>query len=91
MNIEGLGPAVLRVLCDQGLITGIGDIYRLKDRRAELIGIERMGEKSVENLLNSIENTKKTSCTASFSAWGFGRWARPRQKYWQTISDPWMP
>ena len=42
MNIEGLGPAVLRVLCDQGLITGIGDIYRLKDRRAELIGIERM-------------------------------------------------
>lgn len=59
MNIEGLGPAVLRVLCDQGLITGIGDIYRLKDRRAELIGIERMGEKSVENLLNSIENTKK--------------------------------
>lgn len=59
MNIEGLGPAVLRVLCDRGLITKISDIYRLKDHREELVEIERMGAKSVENLLNSIENTKK--------------------------------
>ncbi|MBS5842090.1 MAG: NAD-dependent DNA ligase LigA [Clostridiales bacterium] len=59
MNIEGLGPAVLRVLCDRGLITKISDIYRLKDHRETLVEIERMGEKSVDNLLNSIENTKK--------------------------------
>ena len=59
MNIEGLGPAALRVFCDQGLITNLSDIYRLKDHREELVAIERLGEKSVENLLNSIENTKK--------------------------------
>lgn len=59
MNIEGLGPAVLRVLCDRGLITKISDIYRLKNHREALVEIERMGEKSVDNLLNSIENTKQ--------------------------------
>ena len=58
MNIEGLGPAVLKVLCDEGLVTKISDIYRLHLHRDELINIERMGEKSVDNLLASIENTK---------------------------------
>ena len=58
MNIEGLGPAVLKVLFDIGLVTDISDIYRLKDHREELINLERMGEKSVDNLLASIENTK---------------------------------
>lgn len=58
MNIEGLGPAVLKVLFDMGLVTDISDIYRLKDHREELVKLERMGEKSVDNLLTSIENTK---------------------------------
>lgn len=59
MNIEGLGPAVLKILTEKGLITRISDIYRLKEHKDELVEIERMGEKSVENLLNSIENTKQ--------------------------------
>lgn len=59
MNIEGLGPAVLRVLCDQNLINTVSDIYRLSDHREELVQMERMGEKSVENLLASIEHSKQ--------------------------------
>jgi len=58
MNIEGLGPALTEMLLEKGFIKGIPDIYRLKDRRAELIGLERMGEKSVDNLLASIERSK---------------------------------
>ncbi|MBR3920215.1 MAG: NAD-dependent DNA ligase LigA [Clostridia bacterium] len=59
MNIEGLGPAVLKVLCDEGMISKISDIYRLHQHREELINLDRMGEKSVDNLLSSIESTKQ--------------------------------
>lgn len=59
MNIEGLGPALLKVLSDNGLVNTISDIYRLQEHRDELVSIERMGEKSVDNLLSSIENSKK--------------------------------
>ena len=55
MNIDGLGPQVLKVLCDEGLISKISDIYRLHQHREKLINLDRMGEKSVDNLLSSIE------------------------------------
>src|SRR5207302_1291303 len=41
-----------------GLIHNVADIYDLKDRRAELVELERMGEKKVENLLQGIEASK---------------------------------
>ncbi|MBR5785929.1 MAG: NAD-dependent DNA ligase LigA [Clostridia bacterium] len=59
MNIDGLGPQVLKVLCDEGLISKISDIYRLHQHREKLINLDRMGEKSVDNLLSSIEKTKQ--------------------------------
>lgn len=58
MNIEGLGPALIEMLLDKGFIRGIPDLYKLRDRRDELIALERMGEKSVDNLLASIEQSK---------------------------------
>ena len=58
MNIEGLGPAVIEMLLDKGFINGIADLYYLYKRRDELVTLERMGEKSVENLLKSIENSR---------------------------------
>ncbi|NLU33097.1 MAG: NAD-dependent DNA ligase LigA [Clostridiaceae bacterium] len=58
MNIEGLGPALIEMLLEKGFIRGIPDLYRLKERRDELIALERMGEKSVDNLLASIEKSK---------------------------------
>ncbi|NLX63737.1 MAG: NAD-dependent DNA ligase LigA [Clostridiaceae bacterium] len=59
MNIEGLGPAIIDMLLEKGFIKGIPDLYTLKDKKEELIALERMGEKSVENLLQSIEKSKE--------------------------------
>jgi len=58
MNIDGLGDALVNQLCDRGLVKNVADIYRLKDRKPELLDLERMGERSVENLLREIEATK---------------------------------
>lgn len=58
MDIEGLGIKAIEQLIDAGLVRSFGDIYRLKDRRAELLELERMGEKSVDNLLEGIEASR---------------------------------
>ncbi len=59
MNIDGLGPQIITMLLDKGFIKDAGDLYLLKDRRDELIQVDRMGEKSVDNLLNAIEKSKE--------------------------------
>lgn len=56
MDIEGLGPAVIDQLVDQGLVRSVADLYRL--RREELVQLERMGEKSAQNLLDGITASK---------------------------------
>ncbi len=61
MEIEGLGSSIVAVLLEQGLIKDFADIYTLKDKRKELISIERFGEKSVDNILNAIEKSKEKS------------------------------
>jgi DNA ligase (NAD+) len=58
MDIEGLGPAIVDILLDKKLILDVADLFYLAERREELIGIERMGEKSVNNLLASIDNSR---------------------------------
>ncbi len=57
MDIEGLGTAVLEQLVNEGLIKKASDIYRLSP--IELVTLERMGEKSVLNLLEAIEKSKE--------------------------------
>ena len=59
MNIEGLGPALIEMLLEKGFIKWIPDLYILKNRQDELINLENMGNKSVDNLLNSIEKSKE--------------------------------
>ncbi|WP_099157694.1 NAD-dependent DNA ligase LigA [Virgibacillus ndiopensis] len=59
MNIDGLGEKVIIQLFQEELIHTIADIYRLK--REELLKLERMGEKSVDNLLKAIETSKANS------------------------------
>ncbi|SNX53011.1 NAD-dependent DNA ligase LigA [Thermoanaerobacterium sp. RBIITD] len=56
MDIDGLGPAVISQLLDNHLIHNIADLYYLKYE--DLIKLERMGDKSVKNLLNAIEVSK---------------------------------
>ena len=58
MNIEGFGPQIMTMMMDKGFIKDAADIYLLKNHRDELVGIERMGEKSVQNLLDAIEASK---------------------------------
>jgi DNA ligase (NAD+) len=57
MDIRGLGPAMVSLLLSAGLIDDASDIYYLK--REDLIPLERMGEKSADNLLKAIENSKQ--------------------------------
>ncbi|WP_018932384.1 NAD-dependent DNA ligase LigA [Gracilibacillus lacisalsi] len=59
MNIDGLGEKVIEQLFHAEYIHTIADLYRLE--REELLKLERMGEKSVENLLTAIENSKQNS------------------------------
>ena len=59
MDIEGLGPAIIDQLVEKKLIKNISDLYFLK--RAGLISLERMAEKSADNLLKAIEESKKKS------------------------------
>ncbi len=54
MDIEGLGIKLIEQLLDLGLLASLGDIYRLKDQRDKLLAMERLGEKSVGNLLEAI-------------------------------------
>jgi DNA ligase (NAD+) len=59
MDIEGLGIKLIEQLIDAGLVKSFADIYRLKDRRDELTNLERMGEKSVDNLLEGIAASRE--------------------------------
>jgi DNA ligase (NAD+) len=61
MDIEGLGTALVEQLVETGLVKDPGDLYFLKDRRSELVSLERMGEKSADNLLKAIEDSKNRS------------------------------
>lgn len=59
MDIEGLGEAVVDKFVDLGFLYSPADIYRLKDKRDKLIGLEGFGEKSIDNLLKAIEKSKE--------------------------------
>lgn len=58
MDIDGLGIKRVEQLLAAGLLQGLGDIYRLKDRREEMLQLERTGEKSVDKLLAGIEASR---------------------------------
>jgi DNA ligase (NAD+) len=59
MNIDGLGEKVISQLFSEKLIVDVSDIYKLTSE--QLLGLERMGEKSVSNLINAIEASKSNS------------------------------
>ena len=59
MDIDGFGEALIEQFVDLGYLKTFPDIYELKNHRDELIKIERLGEKSVDNLLASIEKSKE--------------------------------
>lgn len=58
MNISGLGDKIVEKFIELGKIKTIVDIYSLKEYREELENLEKMGQKSVDNLINNIEDSK---------------------------------
>lgn len=57
MNIDGCGPSVINALLDAGLVRDAADLYSL--RKDDLLKLERMGEKSADNLLAALDESKK--------------------------------
>ena len=57
MNIDGLGEALVNQLTERGLVKNVADLYKLT--KADLLKLERMGEKSADNVLAEIEASKK--------------------------------
>lgn len=68
MDIEGLGTAVLETLVNQGLIRTAADIYSLK--KEDIAKIERMGEKSAQNLIDAAEKSKENDLAKLIFALG---------------------
>ncbi len=68
MDIDGMGPAVLTMLVDRGIIKSQADIYSLKPE--DISSAERMGEKSAANLMASIEKSKKAGLSRLLFALG---------------------
>jgi len=57
MNIEGMGDALVNQLTERGLVKNVADIYQLK--KSDLLSLERMGDKSAQNVLDEIDASKK--------------------------------
>lgn len=68
MDIEGLGEKLIDQLVDRGWVKDIADLYGLK--REELAGLERMGEKSAQNLIDALARSKDSSLPRLLTALG---------------------
>jgi DNA ligase (NAD+) len=58
MDIRGIGEQISAMLLKEGLVSDFSDLYYLKDKRDSLLSLERMAQKSVDNLLDAIEKSK---------------------------------
>lgn len=70
MNIDGLGERIIEDFYNMGFIKDISDIYRLDNHKEDLMELEGFGEKSITNLLTSIENSKSNSLEKTLFALG---------------------
>lgn len=73
MNIDGLGESLVNQLHQHGFLKDVADIYTLKDKRSQLLELERMGEKSIDNLLAEIENSRKLPLERVILGLGIGQ------------------
>lgn len=61
MDIDGLGERWLISFFEHGIVKTVADIYQLDSHQEELVTLEKLGEKSVQNMLTAIEKSKKTT------------------------------
>jgi len=59
MDIRGIGESQSAMLLKEGLVADVADLYDLKNKRAQLLELERTGEKSVDNLLEAIRRSRR--------------------------------
>ena len=59
MDIRGIGESMSAILLGEGLVKNIADLYYLKEKKEQLVDLERMAEKSADNMLNAIEKSKE--------------------------------
>jgi len=59
MDIEGLGPAIIQKFLDEGIIKKVSDIYRIE--KDDIVHLEKLGDKSAQNLVNAIARSKENS------------------------------
>ncbi|MBR3032377.1 MAG: NAD-dependent DNA ligase LigA [Clostridiales bacterium] len=70
MNIDGMGPGMINILLDADLIHDVADIYTLSEKKDLLLGLDRMGESSIANLLASVEESKHRPLSRLIAALG---------------------
>ena len=70
MDIEGLGERWVESLLEKGLVNNVADIYQLHEHTDVLLSLEKMGEKSLQNLLDAIEASKETTLSRFIYALG---------------------
>ena len=68
MNMEKVGDRLIETLVDEKLVQNYTDLFKLK--KSDLLSLERQGEKSVDNILKSVENSKKTTLARFIYAFG---------------------
>ena len=91
MDIDGLGESLVEKLATEGFISSIIDIYHLKDKKEELYTLEKLGQKSVDNMIVAIEESKKQPLSNLIFALGIhfvGKAsARILAKYFKSIDN----
>lgn len=89
MDIEGLGPAMVEMLLNNDLVKNIAEIYELKFD--DLVTLDRMGEKSANNLLSAIEKSKENPLENLINAFGIRhiglKSAKILAKNYKTLDD----
>jgi DNA ligase (NAD+) len=73
LGMDGIGEKLAEQLCSSGLVGSIADLYRLGGREQELLGLDRMAEKSANNLLEELEAARSMTLSTFISALGLPR------------------
>lgn len=91
VDIRGIGESLSSILFEQGLVKDIADIYELRKKKGQLLKLEGVGEKSVENLLKAIEESKDIPLSRLIFALGIrhvgGETAELLAKHFSSIDE----
>ena len=73
LELDGIGEKLAKQLCSSGLVSSLADLYRLDERKGELLSLDRMAEKSANNIIKQLNNSKSMTLSTFISALGLPR------------------